>query len=222
MRVPAVTNSVTHTIACWQVFELREVAEQLLALLPADDSAAPAVRGAFAPLQQLRPHALAVGSGAAAAAWRGAVAEFDRRMGAVEARVVSRLKEILGGCCSMCQQPACAVLQLPVGLLPSPSTLRLIICATQPNPGTYLLPSLAAATSRRGADGAGGPHAAAQAQQALDELKGVGALLARLSKGEQLLAERRALVKHVSGLGRVWRHGFLKTPQSLALLALQD
>jgi hypothetical protein len=79
-----------------QIYDLREMAEELVALLSADDSAAPAVRGAFAPLQQLRPHALAVGSEPAAAAWRGAVAEFDERMASVEARVVARLKEMLG------------------------------------------------------------------------------------------------------------------------------
>lgn len=54
------------------------------------------MRGAFAPLAALRPHALATGSPAAAAAWAGAVAEFDGRLAAVEARVISRLRELLG------------------------------------------------------------------------------------------------------------------------------
>lgn len=78
------------------IYELREVAEDLTALLPDDDSAPAAVNAALAPLQQVRPHALAAGSDAVAAAWRGAVAEFDARMASVEARVVSRLREMLG------------------------------------------------------------------------------------------------------------------------------
>jgi hypothetical protein len=73
------------------------MAEELLALLSSDDSAPPAVQSAFRQLQQLRPHSLAVGSAVAAAAWRGAVKEFDRRMADVEGRVVARLRELLGG-----------------------------------------------------------------------------------------------------------------------------
>lgn len=79
-----------------QIYELRDVAEELLALLPEDESAAPAVAAALAPLAGVRPHALAVGSPQAAAAWAGAVADFDARLAAVEARVIARLRELLG------------------------------------------------------------------------------------------------------------------------------
>jgi hypothetical protein len=159
-----------------QIYELREVAEELLALLPSDDSAEPAVVAAFAPLQQLRPHALAAScSEVAEAAWRGAVSEFDARMAAVESRVVARLRELLG-----------------TSLLPSLAAATAAVPAQSRRGQGKSGSTLSASGAPMGA------AAGAQAHQVLSELRSFGALLARPNIGGALLPERRTLAKHVS------------------------
>jgi hypothetical protein len=77
-------------------FEIQEVAETLRSLSfdGGDRATSAAVAAALAPFAALKPHAFVTGPGAAAA-WRGAVGEFDRRTAALEVLATGQLRERL-------------------------------------------------------------------------------------------------------------------------------
>jgi len=152
---------------------------ELLAVFSTDDDSAAAssaaVQSAFVPLRRLRPHALAVGSAAAGAAWRGAVAEFDGRLAAVEGRVVAKLKELLG-----------------TSLLPTLASATSGASAARPPHGRQ-----PAAPDQQQAAAGKRARSSAQVLQVLSELRAIGALLTRSAVADALVQERRALGKHV-------------------------
>lgn len=75
----------------WQVYALRDLHEELTAMLSQEEAAALGLTSAFAPFAQLS--ALHV-SEFTAAAWDTAKAEHERRLEGIEARISQKLKEL--------------------------------------------------------------------------------------------------------------------------------
>jgi hypothetical protein len=76
-----------------QIYALRELHEELAALLSQEEASALGMAAVFAPFAKLA--ALHV-SDFTAAAWASALAEHERRIEGVEARVSQKLKELFG------------------------------------------------------------------------------------------------------------------------------
>jgi hypothetical protein len=101
-----------------QIYGLRELHEELTALLSQEEAAALGLGSSFAPFAQLAALHVSEFTGAA---WATAAAEHERRLEAVEARISQKLKELFGeftcGKDSCHSTAICGTVQLVLGRL---------------------------------------------------------------------------------------------------------
>lgn len=86
-------SPLCRTMLCPQVYALRELHEELTALLSQEEAAALGLGSSFAPFARLAALHVSEFTGAA---WATAAAEHERRLEVVEARISQKLKELFG------------------------------------------------------------------------------------------------------------------------------